>query len=371
MKKRRHILKKKFKKTFRKRKEDNYKEHKNKNYLYKFCFIFILSLIFILINNQILHKRKKINFDGRIFLCTVYNNEAEYAYIHLWRLYDYVDKFIIVVSNLTYSGLPKNISFFPFEENIKSYMDKIDIIYYYNTCDKSVYPLYNDIRCREASQRDTAIKYIEEHYSPTQKDLLIAVDIDEILTREGIEYIMKNPPQDFYHIKGSIYFPYYYHKLEDWNRGLVIRYRKNIVSFSKYRVMPMKEENILKYKNNPSKPLITHCTYCFKNIEGFRNKLKSYSSQAHNTPLKTSSNWIFKSHYCREKINSPINKNDEPYEGWKHLIPDDPRLKFLVDRSFEYPLSQTKYTEKDLETLCNIKYNRTPFEPSAKYNSNN
>ena len=36
-----------------------------------------------------------------------------------------------------------------------------------------------------------------------------------------------------------------------------------------------------------------------------------------------------------------------------------------------YPLSQTNYTEKDLETMCNLKYNRTPFGPSSKYIYNN
>ena len=34
------------------------------------------------------------SFKGRIFITIVYNNEAEFAYIHVWRLYDYVDKFI-------------------------------------------------------------------------------------------------------------------------------------------------------------------------------------------------------------------------------------------------------------------------------------
>ena len=354
---------------------------KTKKYFNKSFFIFIFFLLYLLTINQIFHKKDKTSdnkiinhlnknntfFNDRIFLCTVYNNEAEIVYIHLWRLYDYIDKFIIVVSNMTYSGLSKNITFKPFEENIKFYKDKIDIIYYDNTCNKEEFPSYDPIWCREASQRDIAIKYLEEHYNPTEKDLLIAVDMDEILTREGIEYIMKNPPKDFYYIKGSTYFPYYYHRLDDWDRGIVLRYKKNIRSFSKFRLMTITNENILRYKDNPSKPLITHCSYCFKNIEEYKNKLKSYAHQEHNTPEKTSNNWIFKSHYCREKIGSPVNENDEPYEGWKHLIPDDPRLKYLVDRSFMYPLDQTSYTEKDLETMCNIKYNRTPFEPSSKY----
>ena len=164
-----------------------------------------------------------------------------------------------------------------------------------------------------------------------------------------------------------MYFPYYYHKVEDWDRGMVFRFKNNIRSFSKYRIMTITNETLLRYKDNPSKPLITHCSYCFKNIEDYKNKLKSFIHQELNTKEKTSNNWLFKSHYCREKIGSPVNEKDEPYEGWKHLIPDDPRLKYLVDRSFIYSLNQTNYTEKDLENMCNIKYNRTPFEPSSKY----
>ena len=71
-----------------------------------------------------------------------------------------MNKFIIVVSNMTFSGLPKSITFDPFEENIKSYKDKIDIIYYDNVCNKEEYTSYDLIWCREASQRDTALKYI-------------------------------------------------------------------------------------------------------------------------------------------------------------------------------------------------------------------
>ena len=112
---------------------------------------------------------------------------------------------------------------------------------------------------------------------------------------------MKNPPEDFYFIKGSMYFPYYYHKVEDCDRSIVIRYNKNLKSLSKYRSKIITNENTLKYKYNPSKPLITHCSYCFKNFEAFKNKLRIYSHQEHNTQEKTSNNWIFKSHYCREK----------------------------------------------------------------------
>ena len=64
-------------------------------------------------------------FNGRIFLCTIYNNEEDIAYIHIWRLYNYVDRFIIVISNLTHSLQPKNTSLKLFENELKPYMNKI------------------------------------------------------------------------------------------------------------------------------------------------------------------------------------------------------------------------------------------------------
>ena len=140
-------------------------------------------------------------------------------------------------------------------------------------------------------------------------------------------------------------------------------------TLSQYRAMTINNNNTLKFEFNQSKALITHCTYCFKNMEQFKNKLKSFAHQEYNKPPYTTNNWIFKSHYCRKKIYTSSEGYDEPYEGWKHLIPDDERLKYLIDRSFMYPLNQTTYTEKDLETMCNETYNRTPFELSAKYKS--
>ena len=343
--------------------------------IFKLCLIFIFIILYILPNKQIFHNRtekitaKKITktYDGRIFLCTSYNNEAEMAYIHIWRLYDYIDKFIFVVSNITHSGLPKNFSFKPFEENIKPYMDKIAIAYYNEGCKKNEYPTDNIVHCTEKSQRDYAKTYIEEHYNPTEKDLLIVVDVDEILTREGIELALKNPPKDHYFLHGVMYFPYYYHRIQDWDGGYIIRYRKDMKTLTKFRNSPNQRQNMLIFLDKPSKPLITHCSYCFKNIEEYKKKFKSFMHQQFNREPYITNDWIFKSHYCRFKVGSPLDGYDEPYEGWKHLIPDDPRLRYLVDRSFMYPLKQTNYTEKDLKTMCNKTFDRTPFEPSAKY----
>ena len=176
-------------------------------------FLFYILLIHIIYNEIKRYKNYKKSFNGRIFDCFMYNNEAETAYIHIWRLYEYVDKFIILIADRTFSGLPKNYSFKPFEENLRPFMKKIDIVKLNkNICNRKEYPSYNSIWCFENSQRDYAKTYIEKHYNPTEEDLLLVVDIDEIFTKEGIEYVKQNPPKDFYFVKGSMYFPYYYLK---------------------------------------------------------------------------------------------------------------------------------------------------------------
>ena len=63
-------------------------------------------------------------------------------------------------------------------------MDKVDIAYFDHTCNRVLYPKRPLLRCIEMSQRDYAKTYIEKNYNPTEKDLLIVVDLDEILTRE-------------------------------------------------------------------------------------------------------------------------------------------------------------------------------------------
>jgi beta-1,4-mannosyl-glycoprotein beta-1,4-N-acetylglucosaminyltransferase len=245
-----------------------------------FKYIILIFVVFII---YLLFYKNNKDFNGRIFVTFMYNNEAETAYIHIWRLYNYIDKFIIVISNITHSNLSKNISFRPFEENIQPYIKKIDIINFNNICNRKEYPSDSRVWCLEKSQRDYAKTFIEENYNPTENDLIIIVDLDEILTREGIKYIKKNPPENYYFIKGSLYFPYYYHKVQDWDIGCVIRYKKNMTTFNKYRKMPI-ENHILKYKINPSKPLITHCSYCFKELEQYKNKIKSFSHQEYNKP---------------------------------------------------------------------------------------
>ena len=301
----------------------------------------------------------------RIFDTWMYNNEAEMAYIRLWRLYDYVDAFIICVSNISHSGAPKRLSFKPFGEDIKKYQKKIHIVYVpKDYCD----PANNQNShawCVEKSQRDYAINYIEKTFHPTTNDIILVSDVDEIFTRDAVKFIANHPPLEFYLVPGVTYFPYYFHYLDDWHFSLAVRYskeRRHISSLRNYANFP----NFSYYMMAMPRHSVTHCTYCFKSIQQYKNKLASFAHQEYNQYPYTSNDWIFKSHYCREKIGSGNLVNDEENTDYSELIPEDGRLSYLYDPSFRYDIRLTSYKEKDLETLCKFKFNRTPFKDRKK-----
>ena len=129
------------------------------------------------------------------------------------------------------------------------------------------------------------------------------------------------------------YFPYYNHRLDENSRGIVLRCNKNIKYLSYFRTSEIKDSDLMKYDYNPSKPLLTHYSYCFKNIEEYKNKLKSFAHTEFDKEPYITNDWIFKSHYSREKIMYHPG-HDEPYEGWRHLIPDDERLKYWVPYNY-------------------------------------
>ena len=96
--------------------------------------------------------------------------KQKFAHILFWRLYNYVYKFIVVISNMTHSGLQKMLLLI-FKNDIEKYMDKIDIVYFNNICVQKRYYNYKLRWCFEMSQRDFAQYYIEKKYNPTQNDL--------------------------------------------------------------------------------------------------------------------------------------------------------------------------------------------------------
>ncbi len=130
----------------------------------------------------------------------------------------------------------------------------------------------------------------------------------------------------------TIYFPYYLHRFEDCYQNLMVKYNKTIKMLTLFTGMQIIDNSTIKFKDRPSKPFITLYSYYCKGIKKYRNKLRIYLYQEFNKPPYITNDWIFKSHYCIEKLGSPTDGFDEPYNGWSHLIFDDGGLKYFIAR---------------------------------------
>lgn len=119
--------------------------------------IYFLLTIFLLIlskNSRYTYNRKtdctKIKLQNRKVVIDIftYHQESTMLSIRLFRMDKYVDCFIVVTSNTTFSGLPLEISFAPFESFINKYERKL-ILY------KITHPKECKITwCREEYQRN-------------------------------------------------------------------------------------------------------------------------------------------------------------------------------------------------------------------------
>ena len=207
-------------------------------------------------------------------------------------------------------------------------------------------------------------KFIENNFNPTRDDLVIVSDVDEILTRNALRYVIEHPPislsppREYYVLHGDYYFPFYFHRLNEWDAAMIFSYTPGI-SIAQVRVR-VQNGQVFKLQTPNHEVFVTHCSYCFRTLEEYKRKLQTFTHQEFNKPPYTTNDWIFKSHYCRFTVNAKEKKGiDEPDTDYSELIPNDERVRFLYDPSYEYNISLTSYTQNDLLTLCEKQWRRS------------
>lgn len=280
----------------------------------KYIYIFLLLLITKIILN--IHKKKIKIIDSFIYF-----QESQMLCVRLFRMNEFVDYFLIIVSNTTFSGAQQNISFSRYESFINCYRKKI-IMYYVS------HPLScRNAWCREKYQRNSVSDAIKLLHIENESLILIS-DIDEIPTSNAMKYIIKYPPQDLYVLRGYIYYYNYRHKMNyNWSGVIVVKAVKcnNIQKYQDKRIM-------LSYKHSiPIYPSITHCSYCYETIELMIKKLKSFSHVEFNKPPYNTIEYIT---FCIKKHRNlfPNNLTLSVVEYDKKLLPlpNDKRFHNLI-----------------------------------------
>lgn len=286
----------------------------------------------------------------RIFDTIGYNGESHLLYTRLWRLDPYVDEFIVLVSNMSHSGKFREVSFAPFENEFKKFSHKLHIYYIDISCSQDeVRRIDHDINwCREKKQRMARYDYLKL-FNPQEGDLIISADADEIPTKAAFDYIVKHPPKTYYSLCctfNSFNFNFYTTE-ERWCRLGVLRYSSSLTAndFNRQRYQNVEAED--------KSMMCTHCTYCFNTAEAYVNKMITFAHQEFNKYPFTNLSYAFYSHYCKVQIPWGRKLIPTPYFKDEQLLPDDLRLRHLIDNSFHLDINKTIYKESDLATLCN------------------
>ena len=259
--------------------------------------------------------------------CFIFFNELEMLEFRLEELNEHVDYFVLVESNLTHTGIEKEL----FYQNNKKLFEKFNhkIIHIVSELPKKI---SDDLSCeeyhqmlgcpvspsidkikelrdlfkkinsnwenwmREYIQRNDIIKGIEK-LSPTDDDYIFISDCDEIWDTKFFEIVQNNETVNSSRLpfEGKMTNPYkllqknFYYDLEcvgswPWASSVICRY-SNINDYGGCNSL----------RNNQKLDSIGYCGWHFSffgGVEFIKTKLKSYTHQEYNTPYFTNDDYI-------------------------------------------------------------------------------
>lgn len=161
----------------------------------------------------------------KVIRTSLFMNEVDLMLIQLEELYDVVDHFVFVQSEVTVQDGSKQPLFGTFEKNVdrfSKYMDKITILNLsydsmerYHTCP----PMERRNAIFETLK--VAVASIYEQGLIADNDIVLFGDADEIPSREVVEYLRVNPLKDseIKVLQMGLYYFYLNYKLQKGHQG--------------------------------------------------------------------------------------------------------------------------------------------------------
>jgi beta-1,4-mannosyl-glycoprotein beta-1,4-N-acetylglucosaminyltransferase len=238
----------------------------------------------------------------KIYDSFLFFNELDILELRLNILDPYVDKFVILESNTTFSGLAKPFNFENNKQRFSKFLDKIIYIKHdkdfndyqnlplhanpINKEEEMVNIIHNNTNnatciinwekqwCREWIQRE----YMKlGHIDCDNNDIVMISDVDEIPNPKVLEKIPEFfQPEKIYRCLCNMYY-YYFNVLKETN------WRGTIISTAGF----IKNKNLNDIKNLQDCMLIERGGWHFSfmgGVEMIKEKIKSYSHQEYNTP---------------------------------------------------------------------------------------
>ena len=264
--------------------------------------------------------RYKINYHSggnklKVIDCFTFYNEIKFLQFRLEELYDYVDYFVIVEANKTFSGKDKE---FKFEKAINEFGKYMSKIIYIKVEDM---PLTSNAWDRETFQRNCILRGLEK-ISLNSEDIIIIGDLDEVPkvsilneVRNGNINEIKTLDLDFYYYnlqckqdrvwKGNVLLPY----------KLMYQYTPQILRDQRFSFSSISNSG-------------WHLSY-FSDETQIVKKIKNFSHQEYNNPEFTNPTEIGeKINKCQDLFKRsdheltyiPIEKNTNLPNNYRLLI---------------------------------------------------
>jgi predicted O-methyltransferase YrrM len=133
----------------------------------------------------------------RVFDCLLYNGELHVLEIRLHELHSVVDRFVIVESDSTFSGNPKQIEFDPTHPAMAPFAHKIDHVIV------SDMPKTDNPWEREAWQRNAMLRGVG---AAADYDLILMSDVDEIPRAEIVASARDDENHTIFFFRLSFYY---------------------------------------------------------------------------------------------------------------------------------------------------------------------
>lgn len=257
-------------------------------------------------------------------------NEFDVLEIRLEEMWDSVDYFVLLESNVTYVGNPKEYLFDQNKERFSKYLSKIRHIKLDVPFDeqRKIFPNeIDDTWIREKYQRWAAHQGLKDIEAD---DIIIISDCDEIPRAELINLI-KEDENDY--DRYLLYIPQLQYKINYMKIQYPSRHGVIMVTRGRAFINPQQEREYSFFWNpKPPNTVIVdhggwHFTY-FGDNDHCVNKIKNFAHTEQNTPSiidEFNINWMIRNKYGSEGID---NKNDERFE---YVIVDDYFPRCITD----------------------------------------
>jgi Glycosyltransferase family 17 len=223
----------------------------------------------------------------KIYDCFPFFNELDVLEIRLKEMYDTVDYFVLVESNISHSGKPKEFFFENNKERFKPYLDKIRHIKIEDMPDTQ------DSWVREKFQRTCIDRGLTDR---DPEDLIIVSDCDEIPRAELIQMISQDDA--------------------GWDRYILY------IPLLKFRLNYMKIFNFTKGSN-----IIVTRAKTYTNAQQEREFTFFWNSKPNNTVLLEHGGWHFSYLGNDDQVVTKI-------KNFAHVETDRPRFTENLDVEF-------------------------------------